>query len=91
VPRLFLVHLNGSYDLLLRRLTDRKGHFFKPGLLASQLDTLEMPNAQELDAMGVRYLCIDLDAAEKRKHDDPHNLGQQIADFIAQQQGLEGR
>ena len=90
VPRLFLVHLNGSHDLLLRRLTARKGHFFKSDLLASQLDTLEMPNVEEMDRMGVRYLCIDLDAAEKKQHDDPQKLGQQIADFIAQQQGLEG-
>jgi len=37
------VVLNGSFDLLLPRLTKRKNHFFKPELLQSQLDTLELP------------------------------------------------
>ena len=35
--------LNGSFDLLLPRLTKRKNHFFKPELLQSQLETLELP------------------------------------------------
>ena len=37
------VVLNGSFDLLLPRLTKRKNHFFNPELLQSQLETLELP------------------------------------------------
>ncbi len=35
------VFLDGSYELLESRLTNRKGHFFKSNLLQSQLDTFE--------------------------------------------------
>lgn len=38
------VVLTGSYELLLERLTARKGHFMPPTLLLSQLDTLELPS-----------------------------------------------
>ena len=37
------VVLNGSFDLLLPRLANRKNHFFNPELLQSQLETLELP------------------------------------------------
>ena len=52
------VFLDGTKELLAKRLHDRKGHFFPPSLLDSQFDTLERPaNAirvsidQELDAV----------------------------------------
>lgn len=38
-----LVYLKGSYDLLLERLHDRKGHYAREQLLASQLVDLEEP------------------------------------------------
>lgn len=38
-----LVYLKGSYDLLLERLRDRKGHYAREQLLASQLVDLEEP------------------------------------------------
>ena len=38
------VYLKGSAELLRARLDARKGHFFDPALLASQLATLEEPN-----------------------------------------------
>lgn len=38
------VFLNGSRELLTERLGARKGHFFNPKLLDSQLDTLELPD-----------------------------------------------
>ena len=38
-----LVYLKGSYDLLLERLRDRKGHYAREQLLASQLADLEEP------------------------------------------------
>jgi gluconokinase len=46
------VLLHGSRAVLANRLGDRRGHFMNPGLLDSQLDTLEMPT----DA-----LCVDIE------------------------------
>jgi gluconokinase len=43
------VYLKGDFDLLWRRMEGRKGHFMKPDMLRSQLDTLEVP----LDALTV--------------------------------------
>ncbi len=40
-------YLQGSYDLLRTRLGARTGHFFDASLLQSQLDTLEVPDADE--------------------------------------------
>ncbi|MBB5192407.1 gluconokinase [Silvimonas terrae] len=37
------VLLNGTAELLQQRLAQRKGHFFDPHLLQSQIDILEMP------------------------------------------------
>ncbi|CAG9190049.1 D-gluconate kinase, thermostable [Paraburkholderia tropica] len=41
------VYLHGSYEVLHERLATRTGHFFDPSLLQSQLDTLEVPGADE--------------------------------------------
>ncbi len=38
-----LVHLRASREVLERRLRDRRGHFFEPALLDSQLAILEEP------------------------------------------------
>jgi len=46
VPVCFVL-LDASRDELLRRLTNRAGHFMPPSLLTSQLDTLERPQADE--------------------------------------------
>ncbi len=37
------VYLDGTKQLIEQRLRDRKGHFFPPSLLESQLATLERP------------------------------------------------
>lgn len=42
-----LVHLDGSRDLLARRIAARRGHFMPASLLDSQLATLEPPQADE--------------------------------------------
>jgi carbohydrate kinase (thermoresistant glucokinase family) len=42
-----LVYLQGSRDLIMSRLSERKGHYFPPHLLDSQLATLEEPDASE--------------------------------------------
>jgi gluconokinase len=38
-----LVYLRGAPELLTERLANRSSHFMKPGMLASQLSTLEEP------------------------------------------------
>ena len=42
-PDVKFVYLQGSFDLIARRLKERKGHFFDPALLRSQFDALETP------------------------------------------------
>jgi gluconokinase len=42
-----IVYLNGTRDLIARRLAVRKNHFMPPGLLESQFKTLEAPGADE--------------------------------------------
>ena len=41
-----IVFLDGTQDLIAARLAARKGHFMPPGLLASQLKTLERPGSE---------------------------------------------
>lgn len=41
------VFLKGTRELIAARLAQRKGHFMPSGLLASQFDTLEPPEAGE--------------------------------------------
>lgn len=42
-----IVYLNGSRDLIARRLAARKDHFMPPALLDSQFETLEAPGPDE--------------------------------------------
>jgi len=44
IPGIRFVFLDGSKDLLARRLAGRTGHYMNPGLLDSQLATLERPD-----------------------------------------------
>ena len=46
-PRLVLVHLAGDAALLAARTASRSGHYMPASLLASQLETLEPPGADE--------------------------------------------
>lgn len=46
-PRVRVVYLKGSYELLHERLVKRQNHFMKAELLQSQLDTLEEPSKDE--------------------------------------------
>ena len=41
------VFLKGTQELIADRLANRKGHFMPPGLLTSQFNTLEPPQASE--------------------------------------------
>ena len=60
------VYLQGSFDLLQRRLADRRGHFMPPELLRSQLDTLEEPEGG---------LSVDIDA-------DPETIVNRIVEAL---------
>ena len=42
--RVKLVHLTGDFDLILSRMQTRQGHFMKPEMLRSQVETLEPPS-----------------------------------------------
>ncbi|RKN41299.1 gluconokinase [Streptomyces hoynatensis] len=46
-PGVFFLHLTGSRELLQERIAARQGHFMPPGLLRSQLETLEPLGADE--------------------------------------------
>ena len=52
-----IVYLDGTQDLIAKRLAARKGHFMPPGLLDSQFRTLEPPQPSE------RPVTISIDAA----------------------------
>lgn len=40
---LYFIYLKGDFDLIAQRLSNRKGHFFKPEMLKSQFEALEEP------------------------------------------------
>ncbi|MBK1882629.1 gluconokinase [Luteolibacter pohnpeiensis] len=43
------VYLEGDREILIQRLTERKGHFMSVNLLESQLSTLEPPDSNSID------------------------------------------
>lgn len=43
--------LSGPFELIEQRLQQRVGHYMKPGLLTSQFQTLELPQADETDVI----------------------------------------
>ena len=53
-PGLQLLHLRGGREQLMQRLQARSGHYMPASLLDSQLDTLELPAADE------HALCFDV-------------------------------
>ncbi len=54
-PGLQFVHLHGELASLERRMQQRTGHYMPASLLSSQLQTLEMPSADEV------VLSLDID------------------------------
>lgn len=56
LPRVQFIFLDGDKALIHSRMAARTGHFMQPGLLDSQLRTLERPGVDEQDV-------ITLDAA----------------------------
>lgn len=59
-----IVFLNGTQDLIAKRLAARKGHFMPPDLLASQFKTLEPPQP------GERPITVSIDAPVETIVDD---------------------
>jgi len=44
--RVHFIYLRASEEILLRRVQARKGHFMKPAMVRSQLETLEEPETE---------------------------------------------
>ncbi len=59
-PNTIFIHLEGPRDLILERLSRRRGHFMPPCLLDSQLATLESLNPDERGAI------LDLNQSPRR-------------------------
>ena len=45
--------LHGSFELVLQRMKQRKGHYMKAEMLKSQFETLEIPQADEPDVIRI--------------------------------------
>lgn len=58
--RTVFVYCKGTPEVLTRRIEERKGHFMKPAMLASQLATLQDPSEEP----GV--VVVDIDQPEKK-------------------------
>lgn len=52
-PGMRFLFLKVQREILESRLSARAGHFFKPAMLASQFEALEVPGADETDVMTV--------------------------------------
>lgn len=50
------VFLDGSFDLIMKRMQDRKGHFMKANMVESQFNTLERPVNEP------KVAIVDIDA-----------------------------
>jgi carbohydrate kinase (thermoresistant glucokinase family) len=59
------IFLTGSEELLAKRLADRKDHYMPPGLLKSQLKTLEVPS--DIFTLDIQKSPPEL-VAEIRRH-----------------------
>jgi gluconokinase len=65
-----VVYLDGTQELIARRLAKRKGHFMPPALLESQFKTLQPPAPDE------HALAVSIDAPVEAIVDDiMHQLG----------------
>jgi len=60
-PAVRFVFLDGDAELIRQRLSARLGHYMQPELLASQLQTLERPQPEEVDVL---TLDLSLPVAE---------------------------
>ncbi len=58
-PRLIFLYLSAERVVLMNRLVTRSGHYMPPALLDSQLETLEVPRADEADVIQVPSTGIE--------------------------------
>lgn len=73
------VHLDVSYGTVIRRLAQRKGHFFDPRLARSQFDTLEPPsNAIVVDAEQPPEAIVERILGELARRGKPAFPGNQL-------------
>ncbi|MCS3407493.1 gluconokinase, GntK/IdnK-type [Serratia sp. AKBS12] len=52
-PGIRFLFLNGSYEVIEKRLKQRKGHYFRSSMLTSQFETLELPHSNESDIITI--------------------------------------
>jgi carbohydrate kinase (thermoresistant glucokinase family) len=52
-PSVRFIFLDGAPELIRDRMSRRKGHYMQPGLLDSQLHTLERPQPDETDVIAL--------------------------------------
>ena len=52
-PSVRFIFLDGEPELIRERMSRRTGHYMQPGLLDSQLHTLERPQADETDVIAL--------------------------------------
>ncbi|RBP97353.1 carbohydrate kinase [Bifidobacterium aemilianum] len=74
MPGVIFIHLAGDYDVIMARLSQRKGHFMKPDMLKSQFDTLESLGPDEI------HVTIDVD-----RQASPQTESEEVIDAL----GLE--
>jgi gluconokinase len=70
--RTLVIHLIGNMETIATRISQRKGHFMAPVLLASQFETLETP-ADEPDV-----ISLDVNADFSHVLTQAHHLVDQI-------------
>lgn len=85
VSDIAFIHLAGSRDVIQQRLEQRQGHFMPPGLLDSQLSTLELPKGEA----GVYRFDIDRPLPELVEDVAASVAPAELAklDFLAKDQG----
>ena len=57
----YFVYIKGDKELLWKRISGREGHYMKPSMLESQLQTLESPEGEE----GVVVVPLDATTEEQ--------------------------
>lgn len=77
-----LIYLDGTQELIARRLALRKNHFMPPGLLESQFKTLQAPGADE------NPVTVSIDASVDAVVDDiVFQLGLEPTNLNARREG----
>jgi gluconokinase len=78
LPTVKFIFLDGDSELIRKRLSLRTNHFMQPGLLQSQLSTLERPGADERDVITLNIArSIDelvLEASAALRHTDLNSV-----------------